>query len=409
MSGRGWGKTLTGAQTVRTWIEAGKAKRIALVGPTAADVRDVMVEGPSGILTTAPDHNRPEYEPSKRRLTWPSGAIATTFSADEPERLRGPQHDAAWVDELGAMRYPDALWAQLMLGLRSGKHPRVIVTTTPRPTKLLRQLVMRVGQDVVLTRGSTSENAANLAKPFLDTITTRYQGTRLGRQELEGELLEDVQGALWQRRWLDRDRIEQAPALSRIIVALDPAVSTDEGSDQTGIVVVGMTKEQHGYVLDDLSGKYAPHEWAAIAIEAYHKYKADRIVAEINQGGQMVEATLRVQDPNVAYKGVSASRGKVTRAEPVAALYEQGRVHHVGSFPELEDQLCSFTSDFDRARAGYSPDRVDALCWGLTELLLGLQQSLAFVTPIVWTRASTENPSYQQTSYGTDITRGFPR
>jgi predicted phage terminase large subunit-like protein len=395
LAGRGWGKTLTGSQTIR-------------FGPTAADVRDVMVEGPSGLLTISPDWDVPNYEPSKRRLTWSNGAIATTYSADEPERLRGPQHDAAWIDELGAMKYPDEVWNMLMLGLRVGRCPRVIVTTTPRPTRLLKSLVARVGQDVILTRGCTTENAANLARPFLDTITQRFQGTRIGRQELDGELLEDVVGALWQREWIDRDRTDAAPELTRIVVAIDPAVSTNEGADETGIIVAGIGKDQHAYVLDDLSGRYAPHEWAAKAIAAYHHFKADRIIAETNNGGLMVEQTIKVQDPNVSYKSVTASRGKVTRAEPVAALYEQHKVHHVGSFPELEDQLCSFTSDFDRARAGYSPDRVDALVWALTELMLGAQMPMSWTAPIVWTKSPTypeANPSLQGV---VDISRRSP-
>jgi predicted phage terminase large subunit-like protein len=386
MAGRGWGKTLTGAQTIRQWVETGVGKRIALIGPTSADVRDVMCEGPSGLMSISPEWNRPTYEPSKRRMTWPNGAVATCYSAEEAERLRGPQHDAAWCDELGCWKYADETWNQLQLGLRVGKHPKVVVTTTPRPTRLLKTLVARAGQGVVITRGATVENAANLAAPFLDTITARYAGTRLGRQELEGELLEDVAGALWQRDWIDRDRASVAPELQRIVVAIDPAVSTVEGSDETGIIVAGIGRDGHGYILDDLSGRYAPHEWAAKAIAAYHKHKADRIVAEINQGGAMVEATIRVVDSKVPFKGIHASRGKTTRAEPVAALYEQRKIHHTASFPELEDQLCSFTSDFDRARAGFSPDRLDSLVWALTELMLGGVQPMTFAPAIVITR-----------------------
>jgi len=339
------------------------------VGATAADVRDISVEGASGILAVSPDWNRPEYEPSKRRLTWPNGAIATTYSADEPERLRGPQHDHAWVDELGAYKYPDALWAMLMMGLRVGKHPRCVITTTPRPTKLLKSLIARAGQDVVVTRGSTYENKQNLAATFFTEIAARYEGTRLGRQELNAELLEDTPGALWQLEWLDRDRVTVAPELLRIVVAIDPAVSTSEGSDETGIIVAGISRDLHAYILDDLSGRYRPDEWAARAIEAYHRHKADRIVAEVNQGGLMVSQTITVQDPKVSYRPVHASRGKVVRAEPVAALYEQRKIHHVGAFPQLEDQLTSFTSDYDRGRGG-SPDRLDALVWALSDLML---------------------------------------
>ncbi len=385
LAGRGFGKTWSGSNWVCEQVEKHGARRIALVAPTAGDARDVMAEGASGIMSVCHDWARPTFEPSKRRLTWPNGAIATLYSADEPERLRGPQHDAAWCDELGAWRYADEAWNMLMLGLRVGKRPRCAATTTPRPTKLLKALVAREGQDVVISRGSTLENAANLAPTFLSTIVARYEGTRLGRQELNGELLDDTPGALWQRDWIDELRVEAAPELRRVVVAIDPAVSSNEGSDETGIVVAGVGRDGHGYLLDDLSGRYAPHEWAQRAIEAYHRHKADRIIAEVNQGGAMVEATIRVVDPKVSYKSVHASRGKVTRAEPVAALYEQKKVHHVGAFPELEDQCCSFCSDFDRAKSGYSPDRLDALVWALTELQLD-GNYVPIVMPFVATR-----------------------
>jgi phage terminase large subunit-like protein len=371
LAGRGFGKTRCGAEWVREQAEAGRARRIALLAPTAADLRDVMIEGESGLLAIAPDERRPRYEPSKRRLTWPNGAIATGYSADEPERLRGPQHDAAWCDELAAWRYPEA-WDMLMLGLRLGDDPRAVVTTTPRPVRLVRELLARAGGDVAVTRGSTFDNAANLAPAFLDQIVRRYQGTRLGRQELEAELLEDVPGALWSRDVFERAgfRVAAAPALRRIIVAIDPAVTSGEGADETGIIVAGIGADGHGYVLDDLSGRFAPVEWARRAVDAYRRHQADRIVAEVNNGGEMVAATVRAVDPNAAFKDVRASRGKVTRAEPVAALYEQGRVRHVGAFATLEDQMCAFTSDYDRAAAGMSPDRLDALVWAITELMV---------------------------------------
>jgi phage terminase large subunit-like protein len=368
LAGRGFGKTLAGSGWVHELIQAGYG-RIALVAPTAADARDVMVEGVSGILETAPNWNRPQYEPSKRRLTWPNGASATTFSSEEAERLRGPNHDAAWCDELGAWNEPQATWDQLQFTLRTGRDPRITVTTTPKPFPLLRALVGREGKDVVISRGSTFANAANLAPGFLEAIKARYGGTRLGRQEIEAELLSDTPGALWQLDWLDRDRVTEAPELCRIVVAIDPAVSNHEGSDETGIIVAGIDRANHVYVLEDLSGRYAPHEWAAIAIKAYRAYQADRIIAEKNQGGLMVEGTIRSLDRNVAFRGVHAARGKVTRAEPISALYEQRRVHHVATFRKLEDQMCSFTSDFDRSRAGYGPDRLDALVWACTELV----------------------------------------
>jgi predicted phage terminase large subunit-like protein len=366
LAGRGFGKTRAGAEYVKAQVEARKAWRIALVGPTAADARAVMVEGESGLLAISRPGNRPEYEPSKHLLTWPNGAIATTYSADEPDRLRGPQHDFAWCDELAAWRYPQA-WDMLMFGLRLGADPRAIVTTTPRPTKFIRELI--ADPKVVVTRGRTVENAKNLAPAFLEQIVRRYQGTRLGRQELDAEILDDVPGALWSHAIIDAARTTIAPELTRVVVAIDPAVSSEEHADETGIVVAGKDRDGHGYVLADLSGRYTPTEWARAAVAAYHSHAADRIVAEVNNGGEMVEATVRVVDPGVPCPAVHAARGKVARAEPIAALYEQGRVHHLGAFAALEDQMCAFVHDFDRTTAGYSPDRVDALVWALTELL----------------------------------------
>jgi predicted phage terminase large subunit-like protein len=383
LSGRGFGKTRSGSEWTHMQIRGG-CSRLALVGATAADVRDIMVEGESGILACSPKHDRPEYQPGLRRLTWRNGAIATCYSADEPDRLRGPQHDGAWGDEIASWRYPDA-WDQLMFGLRIGKNPRVVATTTPRPVKLIRELLAREGKDVVVTRGRTLENAANLAPAFLSEIMRRYEGTRLGRQELDAEVLEDVPGALWQREWIDRDRVVNAPELRRVVVAIDPAMSTSEGSDETGIIVAGVGGDGHGYIVDDLSGRYQPPVWAARAIEAYRRHAADRIVAEVNAGGEMVQATLRTVDTNVSFMAVHASRGKVIRAEPVAALYEQKKVHHVGSLAALEDQLCGFTSDFDRSRAGYSPDRLDALVWALSDLMVKNAAEPLVVKPIIVT------------------------
>jgi predicted phage terminase large subunit-like protein len=371
LAGRGFGKTRTGAEMIRARAVARTARRVALVAPTAGDARDVMVEGDSGILAISPPWERPRYEPSKRRLTWPNGAVATLFSADEPERLRGPQHDAAWCDELASWRYPEA-WDMLMFGLRLGVDPRVVVTTTPRPTQLLRELIS--DPTVVVTRGTTRENRANLAPGFLGQIVRKYQGTRLGRQELEAELLEDVPGALWTRGVIEAARASTAPTLIRVVVAIDPAVSVTDGADETGIIVAGKDNDGRGWVLADASGRYQPAEWAKTAIAAYRAHNADRIVAEVNNGGDMVEATVRMIEPNAPFTAVRASRGKVIRAEPVAALYEQGRVRHLGAFPQLEDQMCAFTPDAhgdSKLRSlGYSPDRVDALVWALTDLLV---------------------------------------
>jgi len=371
LAGRGFGKTRTGAELIRARVATCAARRLALVAPTAADARNVMVEGESGILAISPPWDRPRYEPSKRRLTWPNGAIATLYSADEPERLRGPQHDATWCDELGSWRRPEA-WDMLMFGLRLGTDPRVVVTTTPRPTTLIRALV--ADPTAVVTRGSTYENRANLPPAFLDQIIRKYEGTRLGRQEIEAELLDDVPGALWTRGIIEAARAHNAPSLIRVVVAIDPAATSTADADETGIIVAGKDGQGQGWVLADASGRYQPTEWARTAIAAYRSHRADRVVAEVNHGGEMVEATLRVIDPNVAFAAVRASRDKVTRAEPVAALYEQGRVHHVGTLPQLEDQMCSFVpashGNVALRSAGYSPDRVDALVWALTDLLV---------------------------------------
>jgi predicted phage terminase large subunit-like protein len=367
LAGRGFGKTRVLSEMANIWASSGQAKRIAIVAATAADARDVIVEGESGIMATAPPWCRPEFQSGRRRLLWPNGATGTLYSAEEPDRLRGPQHDAALCDELAAWRDPST-FDMLMFGLRLGQHPRVVVATTPRPTKLVKQLLAREGRDVVVTRGTTYENRANLAPSFFTQIVGKYEGTRLGRQELMAEVLGDTPGALWTLDAIDRARRERAPDLQRVVVGIDPAVSTSEGSDETGIIVAGKDERGHGYVLEDLSGRYDPAGWARKAVDAYYRHSADRIVAEVNQGGDMVENTLRTIDRNVSYTAVRASRGKFTRAEPIAALYEQGRVHHVGAFPELEDQQTSFTADLDRAKFG-SPDRVDALVWAFTELL----------------------------------------
>jgi phage terminase large subunit-like protein len=367
-AGRGFGKSWVASNYANEM--AASVSRIALIAPTAADVRDVMIEGPSGILQTAPSWFRPEYSPSKRQVQWPNGCIATCFSSEEPDRLRGPQHHVGILDEFAAMQNTQHVWDMFSFGLRLGKHPRFLITTTPRPIKILRDIMAR--DDVVVTRGSTFDNADNLAKPFLEAIKRRYEGTRLGRQEMYAELLSDTPGALWQQDWLDRDRVKGLPwdGLKRVVVAIDPAVTSGEDADETGIIVAGIDQADQAYVLEDASGRYQPHEWAAKAIELYRRHHADRIIAERNNGGDLVEATVRSVDPTVSFKSVHASRGKVTRAEPISALYEQGRVHHVGSFQLLEDQMCSFTSDFSRSTAGYSPDRLDALVWALTELLL---------------------------------------
>jgi predicted phage terminase large subunit-like protein len=372
LSGRGWGKTRTGAEWVKSRIVSGQARRIALIGATASDTRDVMVEGQSGLLSVCADWDKPLYEPSKRRVTFKNGAIVTTFSSEEPSRLRGPQHDTIWLDELAAFGSLRETWDMAMFGLRVGKKPRCCITSTPRPLPLLKELIAR--PDVHVTKGKTSDNAANLAETFLTAIVSRYAGTRLGRQELDGDILDDVPGALWSRDMMEACRIPKGtePPMCRIVVAIDPAVSVSETSDATGIIVAGLGDDGHGYVLENLSGKYSPTEWATKAVAAYKRHKADRIVAEANQGGAMVETTLRAVDRLVPVRLVHASRGKITRAEPVSALYEQHRVHHIGSFPELEDELCSFEPG-----SADSPDRLDSMVYSITDLMLGGFQQLA--------------------------------
>lgn len=365
--GRGAGKTRSGAEWVQERAVSGVAKRIHLIAPTAADVRQVMLEGPAGLLTIAAPNVRPVYSPALRKLEWPNGAVGLLFSGDEPERLRGPQCDTLWIDELCAMRMAQDIIDMAFLGLRVGKDPRCLITTTPRPIKVFKDLLARDGQDVVVTRSSTTANAANLAKPFLDQIVAKYAGTRLGRQEIDAELLTDTPGALWHLERIEELRVRQAPPLERVVVAIDPAVTFGPDSDETGIVVVGRAGDGQAYVLDDLSGRYPPLEWAQRAILAYRQHCADRIIGEVNNGGALIESTLRSVDAGIPFSAVHASRGKLVRAEPVSALYEQGRVHHVGLFGPLEDQMTSY----DGNRTDASPDRLDALCWGLTELMLG--------------------------------------
>lgn len=374
LAGRGFGKTRTGAETLRHWIGEGLCRRIALIGETETEIRQVMVEGPSGILSIHPPSERPLYESSKRVLTWPNGAIATCFSAEAYEHLRGPQFDGAWIDELAKFKDGEKVWDQLMFGLRLGQRPRVIVTTTPRPTKLLKRLVK--DPEVVVTKGSTFENAKNLAQPFLDYIHNHYEKRWLGRQEIYADFVEEKEGALWTPTLLERAKASfQESSLKRIVIAIDPAVSYGVNSDETGIIAAGLNEEGIGIILEDLSLKGSPHTWMSKAIEAYHRLKADRILAEVNMGGDLVEQLLRVQDRSVSYKAVRAMRGKVLRAEPIASLYERGKVWHAESFPELEKQLCSYAP----GTGSKSPDRLDALVWALTELMLTFSP-----TPRIW-------------------------
>lgn len=372
LAGRGFGKTRLGAEWIRERVESGAAKRIIIAGPTAGDVRDVMVEGESGIMAVSPPWFKPLYEPSKLRITWPNGAVATLLSADEPERFRGKQGDTAWCDELAAWRYPEA-WEQLQFTMRLGD-PKFLVTTTPQAKPIIRALVKR--ESTTITRGSTFDNADNLAADFIADMKSKFVGTRIGRQELFAELLDDVEGALWNHTLIDEARIRpEARPLEwlRRVVAVDPAGSAKSTADEAGIVVAGLAMcsckgdpEEHAFVLEDRSGRYSPQDMGKEATGAYHRHEADRLVAEDNFGGKIVEDLIYLIDKRVSYRAVHASRGKIVRAEPVAALYEQGRVHHVGMLAKLEDELCTYTP-FDPK----SPGRMDALVWALTDLMLG--------------------------------------
>ena len=375
MAGRGFGKTRMGAEWVRSRIEGptpltapkGAPPRVALIAKTSADGREVMLEGESGLMSICAKDFRPTFEATRRRLVWPNGVIGYLFSATEPDQLRGPQHGLAWADELAKWARPEEVWANLLMGLRLGDNPQVMVTTTPRPITLLKKLL--VDDSVIVTRGSTLENKVNLSSRFLDQVTRLYGGTRLGRQELDGQLIDDVPGALWSRAMIENCRVVQIPQLDRIIVAVDPPVTAGANADACGIVAVGMSPSKKAYVLADHSCQgLSPAGWAERAVALYDAVGADRIVAEVNNGGDLVENLIRQIAPNVSYASVRATRGKIVRAEPVAALYEQDRVHHTACFTELEDEMCSYTGE----KGQPSPDRLDALVWAIASLMLDM-------------------------------------
>jgi phage terminase large subunit-like protein len=373
LGGRGAGKTRTGAEWIR-YQALGKpplasqpVARIALVGRTLGEVRDVMVEGVSGLLSVHGDDDRPTFLTSKNRLVWPNGAIAQLFSADEPDSLRGPQFDVAWCDELTKWRHMDATWDMLQFALRLGPVPRAVVTTTPKPVPLLKRLL--ADKATLLTRASTHDNAGFLSKSFLTEIERQYGGTRLGRQEIAGELIEDNPDALFQRDRIEKARVKTTPPLTRIVVGVDPPVTSKKSANACGIICAGLGQDNRAYVLDDMTLQSArPLKWAAKAVALYHARQADRLVVEVNQGGEMATTIIAEIDPAVPVKPVHAMRGKQLRAEPVAALYEQNRVSHVGTFPALEDEMCTFEQRTSARRT--SPDRVDALVWALSELML---------------------------------------
>lgn len=367
LAGRGWGKTRTGAQDAAIYACTNPNVQVAVVAPTHGDLRRVCFNGPSGLMSIIPPeclaHSRDfkGYSSSMSEIRLANGSRIIGYAAQEPERLRGPQFHRAWCDEISSWRYPEA-FDQLMFGLRLGSDPKCIITTTPKPSQMIKNLVNR--SDVVLTTGSTFENQENLAPSTVSMLREKYEGTTLGRQELYAEIIDATEGALWNPALIEKSRVRNAEGFENILVAIDPAVTAGSDSDETGIVVVAKDGNAEYYVVEDKSGRYSPDQWGKVACDLFHKYDADRIVAEVNNGGDLVERLIRTIDHTVRFKSVHATRGKLVRAEPIAALYEQGKVHHVGVFPELESQMCTYTGE----RPKPSPDRLDALVWGLSEL-----------------------------------------
>ncbi|HUK34786.1 MAG TPA: terminase family protein, partial [Vicinamibacterales bacterium] len=374
LAGRGFGKTRTGAEFVRDRVQNGLAHRIALVSDTAADVRDVMIEGESGLLSICPEDFFPHYEPSKRRVTWPNGAVAVAYAAESPDMLRGPQHDLAWCDEPAKwknLRKKDVeggtAWDNLMMGLRMGPNPQCCATTTPRSIPWLTELMGK--PSTVVSKGTSYENRVNLSPKWFHDVIRSYEGTRLGRQEINAEVLGDVEGALWTRSLIEENRVEKMPCEAvRTVVAIDPAVTAEEESDECGILTCALGTDGQGYVLADDSLRISPDGWARRAIRAYNEHDADRVIGEANNGGDLIETVLRTVERSVPYSKVHASKSKHTRAEPVSALYEQGKVHHVGSFPMLEDEMSTWVP------GDKSPNRMDALVWALTALMIKKSQ-----------------------------------
>ena len=369
LAGRGWGKTRTGAQDIALYSLRNPNTISAVVAPTFGDLRRVCFAGPSGLMSIIPDdcldksYGTNGYSPTLMEIRLFNGSKIVGYAAINPERLRGPQFHRAWCDELCAWRYPET-FDQLMFGLRLGENPQCIITTTPKPMTLLKNLLDR--EDVIITRGNTFENIENLAQSAVQMMQERYEGTTLGRQELYAEVLENIEGALWTNDLIENARLpkDTEKELTKIVVAIDPAVTNNANSDETGIIVVGKDANNEYYVLEDASAKLSADAWGKLAVRCFYEWDADKIIAEVNHGGDLVERLLRTVDPNVSYRSVQATRGKLVRAEPIAALYEQRRVHHIGTFPELETQMCTYTGE----RLQPSPDRLDALVWGLTEL-----------------------------------------
>lgn len=382
LAGRGFGKTEIGAQWIRKRVNEG-AKMIALVAETQKDLEEVMIPR---LLKVTPEHEAPDVRYKPVRLRWPGGAVAYGYNGTEPDQLRGPEFDTAWVDELAKYSKARETWDMLQFTMRQGT-PRVLVTTTPRPIPIIKDIMTKKG--TVITRGKTMDNADNLATEFIEDITSKYAGTRLGRQELDGEIVDDVPGALWTRDMLDRNRLTEAPEMARVVIGVDPSGTDgeDDEGDAVGIVAAGRGVDGRGYLLGDYTCKLSPDAWARRAVTAYHKNEADRIVAERNFGGAMVKAVIKTADASVPYKEVIASRGKVARAEPVAALFEQGRVSIVGSLAELEDEMVLMTSHGFVGEG--SPNRVDAAVWALTEVMLGHQAPVKSDQPVTIPKMAT--------------------
>lgn len=370
LAGRGYGKTRVGAEQVIKWKNQGY-KRFTLMAKTPAEARDIMIQGESGILACSPPWDVPDYKPSNRSLTWKNGAMAHIYSGENYDQSRGSQCEKAWIDELAKYRYPQEALDNVMLGLRLGDNPQIVITTTPKPIKTIKEIVK--DDSTVVTKGSTFDNIGNLADAFIKTIVKKYENTRLGRQELYADILDDNPNALWRRSDIDDHRIsginfmnptegQTVPKLVRIVIGVDPAVTSGDEADDTGIVVAAKDDKGHGYILDDLTLNASPDGWGKAAVATYYKWSADRIIGEANNGGDMIEYLLRTIDRNVSYKKVHATRGKLVRAEPIAALYEQGKIHHVGYFADLEDQYCEWQP------GDKSPNNMDAAVWALTEL-----------------------------------------
>ncbi len=368
LAGRGFGKTRIGAETVRQWAKDPNA-RILMIAPIASEVQGVMIDGPSGLMSCYPPDRRPVYNSSRNTVVFPSGAVAITRSAEEPERLRGPQFTKFWADEICAWNYMEEAWDQIMFGFRMlTAQLQGVITTTPKPTKLLKRIISN--PRAVVTRGSSYDNRLNLSEEYFRTVIAPYEGTRLGRQEINAEILEDTPGALWTQALIDATRWERQRVnvddIIRVVIAVDPAVSNTATSDEHGIIVAALNRAGHVAVLDDLTMKGSPLDWGRVVVAAFRSHNADRVVGEVNNGGDLVAANVHGLDPNIPFRAVRASRGKYRRAEPVAALYEQGRIHHVGFFPKLEEQMCGYVPNIEQD----SPDHMDALVWAVTELLL---------------------------------------